>query len=279
MLFGSLLSWFVRMVPMTMTTYLIGYAVTWTMSMGLPPIVISLIAGYRFFPLAPCRRMNAVDAFLGVLVAIGGCMLSNIISSYVTAFLQSMGAESPTMPDYIQPTLQSLLLNIVVFAVLPALFEEMVFRGYVLRTLRAYGDWFAVLVSSVLFGLMHGNIEQIPFALLVGFLLGWLYIMTDNIWIPVTVHFTNNAYAQALDYLSIGLDDLRSGALFLLTMFLLIVLGLVAFIVVILRRSALLRRLPPYDGLGVFSRVVNLVFAPGFILCVVIYIVLTVLGS
>lgn len=48
----------------------------------------------------------------------------------------------------------------------------MLFRGYFLRLLRPYGTWFAVIVTAILFALMHGNILQIPFAFLVGLACG-----------------------------------------------------------------------------------------------------------
>ena len=66
---------------------------------------------------------------------------------------------------------------------------------------RGNGDGLAVLLSSLLFGLMHGNVAQIPFAFLVGIALGWLYVATDRIWLSIVVHFANNALSLTLDYL------------------------------------------------------------------------------
>ncbi len=276
---GGVLGVLPSMVSVSRTTYLLCYAVVYSLGLAVPAIVLSVLFGRRHFPLSPCRAVNPMDAFLGVLAAVGGCMLANIVSSYVAMFFESLGAERPDMPDFLEPTAGSLALNLVVFAVLPALLEELVFRGYVLRTLRAYGDWFAVAVSSVLFGLMHGNIEQIPFALIVGFALGWLYIMTDNIWLPVTVHFANNAYAYVLQYLTLGVEDTQAGLYFTLTLLLLLVLGLVCFAILVARRSTLLRRLPKQSVLSTGACVRSLASSPLFVICVVAYIVLTVLGS
>ena len=49
------------------------------------------------------------------------------------------------------------MLNLVSTAVLPALVEEMVFRGYILGALRPQGDGLAIVFSAVFFGLLHGK--------------------------------------------------------------------------------------------------------------------------
>lgn len=69
--------------------------------------------------------------------------------------------------------------------------EELVFRGAVLHTLRERGDWFALVVSSVLFALMHGNLPQALFALPVGLLLGYVALNHSVQW-AIALHVFNN---------------------------------------------------------------------------------------
>ena len=275
MLTGAQLS--MDMLGMDSTSYLFLYALVYTLAMGAPAIAVSLIARKRFFPLAPCRRVNAGDAFFGVLAAMGACMVANIVAGYIVAFFESFGAQDTPAPDYLEPNLQSFLLNLFVFAVLPALLEEMVFRGYVLRVLRPYGDWFAVAVSALLFGLMHGNLSQVPFALVVGFALGWLYIMTDNIWLPIAVHFANNAVSVLMNFLSFSLDESLHGKFYAVSIFLIAGLGLLGIGALFARRTALLRRLPRKTPLGVGVRIGSLLKAPAFVLSVVVFVILLVL--
>lgn len=87
----------------------------------------------RHFPLSPAARVNAGDAFFGVLAAMGICVLANFVASYILAYLSQFGIEAPASPELLVHTPESLLYNILVIAVLPALLEEMVFRGYLLR--------------------------------------------------------------------------------------------------------------------------------------------------
>ena len=53
------------------------------------------------------------------------------------------------------------------------IFEELIFRGAIMGSLRKYGDNFAILFSSLLFGLYHGVVLQIPFAFAMGLVLGY----------------------------------------------------------------------------------------------------------
>ena len=70
-------------------------------------------------------------------------------------------------------------------------FEEILFRGYVLRTLEPYGRKFAIFGSAFLFGIFHGNILQTPFAFVVGLILGYVTLEYSIGWAMV-LHTVNN---------------------------------------------------------------------------------------
>ena len=82
----------------------------------------------------------------------------------------------------------SMFLYVSVFA---PLWEEILFRGFVLRTLRPFGKRFAVLGSAFLFGIFHGNLLQTPYAFLMGLLLGYVTV-EYSIWWAIAVHAFNN---------------------------------------------------------------------------------------
>lgn len=75
--------------------------------------------------------------------------------------------------------------------------EELVFRGAILRSLLGWTGrhWLAIALSAVLFALVHGNPAQMPHALLVGLLLGWMYWRTDSVVPGVAFHWANNTIA------------------------------------------------------------------------------------
>lgn len=69
--------------------------------------------------------------------------------------------------------------------------EELMFRGVVMRQLRPAGKNFSIVASAVLFGLFHGNLIQIPFAILVGLILGYVATEYSLSW-AILLHMLNN---------------------------------------------------------------------------------------
>jgi len=69
--------------------------------------------------------------------------------------------------------------------------EELLFRGLILRLLRHCGKQGAIVFSALLFGLFHGNVVQIPFAFLVGLVLGYTAAEYSIVWAMV-LHIINN---------------------------------------------------------------------------------------
>ena len=256
------------------TLYLCFYGCIYAVSMAAPAVVVAPAGRRRFFPLSPAKPCSGTVAFCGTLAAVGGCMLTSVLVSILLTYLSQFGVPIPESPQFMENTPTSLVLGLVVMAVLPALLEEMVFRGYVLRTLRPYGDLYAVMVSALLFGLMHGNIQQVPFAFVVGILLGWLYAATDNIWLPITVHFCNNATSVLLEYMGFSLSEMQLGVLNLIVISLLIAVGLVAMIVLCVRHREVFSLRKNATPLTAGQRIGGLFTAPAFVVALVVFIFL-----
>jgi membrane protease YdiL (CAAX protease family) len=96
-----------------------------------------------------------------------------------------------------------LLANLTVVALLPAIGEEIVFRGVVQQQLmrRIANPWVALTVSAAVFSFAHFQFEGFLPRLMLGFLLGWLFWKTQNFWIPALAHFFNNALQVVGQYL------------------------------------------------------------------------------
>ncbi len=257
------------------TTYMLIYSFVYIAAMGAP--LLLLLSRQGFNPLAPAKRVHAGVGALGYLGAVGICMLANVITSILLSILSDYGIEAAPAPQLMENTPISFVLNLVVLAVLPALLEELVFRGCVLRLLRPYGDWFAVVISAVLFGLMHGNLRQIPFAIIVGLVLGWLYVVTENIWLPMLVHFTNNAISVVAEYLSFSLSSDASASLYSMVIVRLIGVGLVAVALLLGCYWRRLKLRKSGTGLGFGNRLFSLFTAPALMGSVALFILLMLL--
>ncbi len=94
------------------------------------------------------------------------------------------------------------LVQLFFMAVLPGFVEEFVFRGIIYRKYRAGGAHFgAALLSGALFGMLHLNINQFMYAMVLGVLFALLVEMTDSIWTSTLAHFLVNSFSVVLTYL------------------------------------------------------------------------------
>ena len=84
--------------------------------------------------------------------------------------------------------------NLLIIAILPAIGEELVFRGLVQPQLqKTIGNhWVAILITSLIFSAIHMQFEGFLPRMLLGVVLGWLYWQTRNLWIPIIAHLFNN---------------------------------------------------------------------------------------
>ncbi|MBQ6119877.1 MAG: CPBP family intramembrane metalloprotease, partial [Clostridia bacterium] len=125
-------------------------------------------------PLPFQKPRGGWQAVLLVPAGLGLCFIGNVLSNYIVTFANSVGVTFRSYETAMEQqgdapeTLGLLLLTVVHTAVLPALLEELIFRGYIMQPLRRYGDWFAIITSALIFGLVHGNMMQVPFAILAG---------------------------------------------------------------------------------------------------------------
>jgi membrane protease YdiL (CAAX protease family) len=93
----------------------------------------------------------------------------------------------------------------------PALGEELIFRGLIGRGLLArWGFAGGVLITSVLFGIMHVNPAQAIGVIPLGIVMHFLYFTTRSFWAPIALHLANNALSVGLLKLE---DDLPFGGM------------------------------------------------------------------
>lgn len=212
---------------------------------------------------------NKKVSVLCIFFAFSGAMIANIISAVFVAFLQnSFGFEATQgiIGDDFYNSPFELIFTIICVSLFPAIFEEFAFRGMLLGTLRKFGDIPAIIVSSLLFALYHGNFIQIPFALIVGVFLGLIVVITDSIWPAIIVHFINNTYSTLVATLPENAYSL-SALLFLG----IIILGIISF-VNLLKIGAFKSIQKRITVISTPSKILRIIFAPSIIIFIVFMI-------
>lgn len=90
----------------------------------------------------------------------------------------------------------------LVYAVLPPLLEELVFRFAVCKTLQwaKLKPWLIIGISAVLFMLYHWSWSQVVYQLIMGIFFAWIFLKTNNLVWTILIHFINNAFIVTYTY-------------------------------------------------------------------------------
>lgn len=158
------------------------------------PVLLFRALSKNKLPVEPMRTAYRMPRSTLPYVLFGLAVVS--AAAYANAMLVDLFSYGEFNSDVLFETSGSsnveLVLLFFTLAVIPAFVEEFLFRGLVLSNLLPYGRTTAILISGVLFGIMHQNVAQLFYATAAGIVLGLVYVKTQSIWPCVLLHFCNN---------------------------------------------------------------------------------------
>lgn len=144
-------------------------------------------------------RVVLISMGIGVL-----CFFINIaVSSLFNGILSFTGYDFTKFSYGVEAdslTVWSFLVDVLIVAIIPAFCEEFLHRGLVLQGIKHAGFKKAIVISSMLFALLHFNIKQVSYAFVIGLILGFVSVVAKNIWPSIIIHFINNFISTYLDY-------------------------------------------------------------------------------
>ena len=99
-------------------------------------------------------------------------------------------------------TVQGLLFNIFLISVIPAIGEELYFRGALQGVIREWkGIRTSIWLTAIIFSTIHFQFYGFVPRMLMGAFFGYLLFWSENMWLPIVAHFTNNVIAVIFYYL------------------------------------------------------------------------------
>ena len=162
--------------------------------MTIPSVII--LAAMHMIKWKTVFDVKSINWKLGLL-AIVGALLGIVYTDILSEFMK--------LPDEMGDIFSGLATSVVgalSIGVIGPIVEEFIFReallGFMLRN--DWNKWVAITTSALVFGIIHGNLAQIPFAVVVGFIFGLIYYKTGNIVITSILHIINNSFAVWLMY-------------------------------------------------------------------------------
>ncbi len=204
----------------------------------IPFVIVFKIQNIRISGLIKFKKPNLNDIIPYGLLGVGFCSVANITVSYMGSVFSSFGIEYEVDYGAKPEGFFGFMLTAIAIAVVPPLVEEFACRGLILGSLRKYSDSFAVLTSAIVFGILHGNFQQMPFAFLVGLILGYATVKTKSIWTAVAIHAFNNAVSVIFDYAFMGQDTTAKNVCFVIYLIISILIGFIGIYLLNDRKDA-----------------------------------------
>ena len=172
----------------------------------LPFVALPIALYARKRPgLSDAMRLNPLPVLPTLSVALLA-LISVYAASALAALweipLEALGLRS-TVSIALPQTRRELAISIVGMAALPAVCEELLFRGFALSAWESRGTWFAAGVTSALFALLHGNLFGLPAYLLVGAISAFVTFALNSLYAGIVYHTIYNAACLTLPYLLI----------------------------------------------------------------------------
>lgn len=168
----------------------------WLVSMG-PMYFVALPVTVKLLKKLPTRKLYEHKLHKGhfvqiYLMTVALMLIGNIIGIIVTTILTNV-----TGVDFAVSITESifeykLIWVFLITVIIAPIVEEFLFRKVLIDRLIVFGDGVAIVVSSLMFGLTHGNLTQLFYATFIGLMFGFVYVRTGKLKYSVGLHMLFN---------------------------------------------------------------------------------------
>jgi len=206
------------------------------------PVVFYLIRkGYNLRDFLRINRLTLEQVKYIVMIVILSYPIAVFFNYIGILFLSRFGRVMPN-PIPIPSDIQEFLLSFIIIALTPGICEEVMFRGMIMRTYEVYGRKRAIILSAILFGLFHFNLQNLLGPIFLGILFGILVSKTKSLLSSIIGHTVNNTVALTIGFLS---SDIQKGSVDILPdtgamAYGSLILGIIAFIMLLVVRKLIL---------------------------------------
>ena len=175
----------------------------WLLGVGLGAGAVWLAGGRALTGLGFAPSRGEGDATLAIAIGAGAGLLTRpILAAVSPKVAASMRKQFASLEPFLPKTKEQLAWGLVV-SVFAGVFEEIAYRGYLMAYFQSwFSDWGALAASSILFGFAHfyqGRLGTLVTTLLGG-ALGWLYLETGSLLLPMILHAAVDISAMLTAY-------------------------------------------------------------------------------
>lgn len=167
---------------------------------GGPPLLYMLL--YRM-DIVRVNRFNGIKP-AEVLLVVGMANFGYGVTIIINLIWYSVASRWGTPAGQQLPSIENgtqLLVGILAIGIVPAVVEEFLFRGLILRGYERFGSRIAIVMTGILFGMLHLQLMSIPSIILVGIIISYVVYRTNSIIAGMIYHFLHNSIAVGLLYI------------------------------------------------------------------------------
>lgn len=138
-------------------------------------------------------QKSAFWCFKWTIISMGFAYIASYISTIVFAIIEYLSETTLNEASFeMGDSVIGIIVSIIAPIIFAPIFEELLFRGVVLKNSEPMGQWFAIIISGIIFGLWHENYPQFLFASVLGCFSAFMLIKTRSIIPSMILHFLIN---------------------------------------------------------------------------------------
>jgi len=166
---------------------------------GLPVLLVvgRFLPNSAAMPLRPARALRPFTFVRVAAVGYAGCMVASLATALILALVRTLvGLPDNGLNNMVEE--MSPWASLILVSLVPAVAEELVFRGYLYRKLIRFGQLPYILLSAFFFGSFHGNLDQFFYAFVLGCWLGYLVCRTGSVFYGMLIHLFINFFSSCV---------------------------------------------------------------------------------
>jgi len=181
-----------------------GILITEFLLIALPTVIYVKVKGASLKTELRFNRLSLVDVLLVVVTFIAAYFVAVFINLLGEILISMLGnLIVPDIPFATDPAEYLVLLFVIAGSA--GICEELLFRGFILRAYEKLGMWPNIIVTALLFSILHLNIQNILAPFFLGIVLGFVVYKTNSIFAGIIGHFINNAISVTWGYVIMSL--------------------------------------------------------------------------
>lgn len=168
---------------------------------------LTILAVCFFFKKKKTLNIFAKPKPIKLLIYVCVALITFILLYPIVTVCDSLLYKIGITPNIIPYTLtkKNYFISILSLVILPAVCEELLFRGIIYNGLKKHGKTFSIILTGLMFSIFHMSLTQTVYPLLMGILLSVIMFYENNIYYCITVHLISNFTSLTLSYFDINL--------------------------------------------------------------------------